>query len=49
MPRALFAAAARPDADADEAVVLAILNLAPLLLVERASESIPDDAWGRFT
>lgn len=53
--RALFAdavqraAAARPDADADEAVVLATLNLAPLLLIERVSESIPDDTWARFT
>lgn len=53
--RALFAAAveraaaARPDADADEAVVLATLNLAPLLLFERVSESLPDDTWGRFS
>ncbi len=53
--RALFAAAirraaeARPDADADEAVVLATLNLAPMLLFDRVSESLPEDTWGRFT
>lgn len=53
--RALFAAAvrraaeARPDADADEAVVLATLNLAPALLFERVSESLAEDTWGRFT
>lgn len=53
--RALFAAAveraaaARPDAGADEAIVLATLNLAPLLLIERVSEALPEDTWGRFT
>lgn len=53
--RALFDAAierasrARPDADTDEAVVLATLNLAPLLLIDRITESIPEDTWGRFT
>lgn len=29
--------------------MLATLNLAPLLLIERVSESIPEDTWGRFT
>lgn len=53
--RALFkvavehAAAARPDADADEAVVLATFNLAPLLLIQRVSDSMAEDTWGRFT
>ncbi len=44
-----YAAAARPDADADESVVLATLNLAPLLLIDRVSEAFPEDTWGRFT
>lgn len=53
--RALFhaavqrAAASRPDAEPDEAVVLAVLNLAPLLLFDRITEALPDDTWARFT
>lgn len=53
--RALFraavdrAAALRPDVDPDAAVVLAVFNLAPLLLLDRISEAVPEDTWGRFT
>lgn len=53
--RALFgaavekAAALRPDIDPDGAVVLAVLNLAPLLLLDRIAEALPEDTWGRFT
>lgn len=53
--RALFraaverAAALRPDVDPDAAVVLAVLNLAPLLLLDRISEALSEDTWGRFT
>ena len=53
--RALFraaverAASLRPDVDPDAAVVLAVLNLAPLLLLDRISEALPEDTWGRFT
>lgn len=41
-------AALRPDVDPDAAVVLAVLNLAPLLLLDRISEALPEDTWGRF-
>lgn len=53
--RALFraaierAGALRPDVDPDAAVVLAVLNLAPLLLLDRICEALPEDTWGRFT
>lgn len=39
----------RPDVDTDSAVVLAVFNLAPLLLIDRISEVLTEDTWGRFT